>query len=165
MSSPESDLHFMSLALAEARRALEHDDIPVGAVLVSEGKVIATGKNERELLPSPTAHAEVQAINSGAKARGHWNLSGSRLYVTLEPCVMCAGALVLARVEEVVYAAPDPKGGAVSLGVPILENPKLNHRVKFRAGPLAEESSELLKEFFRGKRRQKNTSGSKGNRT
>src|SRR5690606_29891340 len=123
-----SDSHFMGLALEEARKALKHDDIPVGAVLVMNGEVIATGKNERELIPSPTAHAEVQAINSAAAARGHWNLTGSQLYVTLEPCVMCAGALVLARVEEVIYAAKDPKGGAISLNVPILENPKLNHR-------------------------------------
>ena len=155
------DLHFMGLALDEARKALAHDDIPVGAVLVKDGQVIAAGKNERELIPSPTAHAEVQAINDGAKAHGHWNLTGTKLYVTLEPCVMCAGALVLARVEEVIYAAPDPKGGAISLGVSILENPKLNHRVKYRQGPLVEECSELLKSFFRQKRREKNTSGTK----
>lgn len=151
----------MGLALEEARKALAHDDIPVGAVLVMNGQVIATGRNERELIPSPTAHAEVQAINNAAKAHGHWNLTGSKLYVTLEPCSMCCGALVLARVEEVIYAAKDPKGGAVSLGIPILENPKLNHRVKVRQGPLEEECSQLLKEFFREKRRQKGTSGTK----
>jgi len=151
----------MSLALEEARKALPHDDIPVGAVLVLNGKVIGTGKNERELLPSPTAHAEVQAVNSAAQAHGHWNLSGSKLYVTLEPCAMCSGALVLARVEEVIYAAKDLKGGAISLGIPILENPKLNHRVKVRQGPLEAECSALLKEFFREKRRQKGTSGTK----
>lgn len=155
------DLHFMGLALEEARKALLHDDIPVGAVLVMDGKVIGAGKNERELLPSPTAHAEVQAVNSAALAHGHWNLTGAKLYVTLEPCAMCSGALVLARVEEVIYAAKDPKGGALSLGIPILENPKLNHRVKVRQGPLEEECSQLLKEFFREKRRQKGTSGTK----
>lgn len=151
----------MGLALEEARKALSHDDIPVGAVLVLNGQVIGAGKNERELLPSPTAHAEVQAINSAAKARGHWNLTGSKLYVTLEPCSMCSGALVLARVEEVIYAAKDPKGGAISLGIPILENPKLNHRVKTRQGPLEAECSQLLKDFFRQKRREKGTSGAK----
>lgn len=151
----------MGLALEEARKALAHDDIPVGAVLVMDGKVIGTGKNERELLASPTAHAEVQAVNAAAHGRGHWNLTGSKLYVTLEPCAMCSGALVLARVEEVIYAAKDPKGGAVSLGIPILENPKLNHRVKTRQGPLEEECSQLLKEFFRKKRREKGISGTK----
>jgi tRNA(adenine34) deaminase len=150
----EDDIRFMTLALAEARKALEHDDIPVGAVLVKDGKVLATGKNERELLPSPTAHAEVQALNAGAKNHGHWNLTGTTLYVTLEPCVMCAGALVLSRVEEVVYAAPDPKGGAISLEIPVLSHPGLNHRVKFRQGPLAEEAAALLREFFRAKRKK-----------
>lgn len=144
----------MELAMEEARRALEHEDIPVGAVLVKNGQVIATGKNERELIPSPTAHAEVQAINAGARAHGHWNLTGTTLYVTLEPCVMCAGALVLSRVEEVVFAALDPKGGAISLKIPILENASLNHRVKFRQGPLAEEAGALLKGFFRSRRKK-----------
>jgi tRNA(adenine34) deaminase len=155
MPSTGDDLQFMQMALEVAKRALEHNDIPVGAVLVKDGKVLATGKNERELLPSPTAHAEVQTLNAAAKNHGHWNLSGSVLYVTLEPCVMCAGALVLGRVAEIVYAATDPKGGAISLDIPILSHPKLNHRVKFRQGPLAEEASTLLKEFFRGKREKK----------
>lgn len=156
MESPaDEDLHFMTLALAAAREALAHDDIPVGAVLVKDGKILATGKNERELLPSPTAHAEVQTLNSAAKAHGHWNLTGAKLYVTLEPCVMCAGALVLGRVEEVIYAALDPKGGAISLEIPILSNARLNHRVKFRQGPLAEEAGKLLKDFFRQRREKR----------
>lgn len=141
--------------------AMDHDDIPVGAVVVMKGKVIATGRNEREALSSPTAHAEVQALNSAAKAHGHWNLTGAKLYVTLEPCPMCAGALVMARVEEVIFAARDPKGGALSLGIAILENPLLNHRVRVRQGPLEAECSVMLKEFFRKKRREKNTSGHK----
>jgi tRNA(adenine34) deaminase len=147
------DLTFMSLA--EARKALAHDDIPVGAVVVLDGKVIGTGKNERELLASPTAHAEVQALNAAAQTHGHWNLTGAKLYVTLEPCSMCAGAMVLGRVKEVIYGTPDPKGGAISLGIPILDNKALNHRVIFRAGPMQAECSELLKEFFRAKREQK----------
>lgn len=154
-----NDLHFMQLALAEARKALAHEDIPVGAVLVKAGQVLAVGRNERELLNSPAGHAEIQALTAGGKTNGHWNLTGTTLYVTLEPCVMCAGALVLSRVEEVVYAATDPKGGALSLNIPILQNPSLNHRVKFRQGPCAEEASLLLKDFFRGKR-QKKTPGS-----
>lgn len=161
MSSTAKDLHFMELALEEAKKALLHDDIPVGAVLVRDDQVIATGKNERELLHSPTAHAEVQAINKAAEILGHWNLTGSKLYITLEPCVMCAGALVQARVEEIIYAAEDFKGGSISLEIAILDNLKLNHRVKVRRGPLAEESSALLKSFFKQKRKEKNTSGKK----
>ncbi len=157
----DQDRKFMELALLEAKKASEHDDIPVGAVLVKDGKVIASCRNERELLCSPVAHAEVQALNEGAKANGHWNLTGATLYVSLEPCPMCAGALVMARVEEVIYAAADPKGGAISLGINILGNTALNHRVKYRQGPLALEAGVLLQEFFRKKRREKNTSGAK----
>lgn len=144
----------MRLALEEARRAQAHEDIPVGAVLVRGDELLAVGRNERELLRSPTAHAEVQALNQGAAKHGHWNLTGTTLYVTLEPCPMCAGALVMARVEEVVYATADPKGGALSLGISILDNSRLNHRVKFRQGPFAEESAQLLKDFFRAKRQK-----------
>lgn len=149
------DVHFMQLALEEARKALQHHDVPVGAVLARGDQVLGVGRNERELLKSPTAHAEVQAINAAAAAHGHWNLTGTKLYVTLEPCAMCSGALVLARVEEVIYAAPDPKGGALSLNIPILANPLLNHRVKFRQGPLVDECSQILKDFFRQKRAEK----------
>lgn len=161
MVAANKDLQFMELALEEAKKAELHDDIPVGAVLVRGDEILATGKNERELLHLPTAHAEVQALNAAAEKQGHWNLSGTKLYITLEPCVMCAGALVMARVEEIIYAAEDFKGGAHSLGIPILDNLKLNHRVKMRRGPLAEESSALLKEFFRRKRKEKNSSGRK----
>lgn len=155
MDWSEEDIKFMKLALEEARKASLHDDIPVGAVLVKDGRPLALGRNEREILHLPTAHAEVQALNKAGEQAGHWNLTGTRLYVTLEPCVMCAGALVLARVEEVVYAAADPKGGALSLGISILQNPALNHRVRFRRGPLEEESSALLRNFFREKRQKK----------
>jgi len=151
----------MALSLEEAKKAAAHGDIPVGAALVKDGKLLAVGKNERELLSSPVAHAEVQVLLAGAKAHGHWNLSGSTIYVTLEPCPMCAGALVMARVKELIYAAPDAKGGVVSLNIPILDNSALNHRVKYRQGPLAAEAGALLKEFFRQRRREKNTSGKK----
>jgi tRNA(adenine34) deaminase len=115
--SEENDLRFMRLALAEARAAAAHDDVPVGAVLVdAEGEVLAHARNERELLANPVAHAEVQALTKGALERGNWNLTGTTLYVTLEPCSMCAGAVVLARVGEVVYGAKDPKGGARESG-------------------------------------------------
>jgi tRNA(adenine34) deaminase len=155
MPSDADDEKFMRLALEEAAKAAAHDDIPVGAVLVKDGQVLASGHNERELLSCPVAHAEVQALNAGAGAQKHWNLTGTILYVTLEPCPMCAGALVMARVEELVYAASDPKGGAISLQIPILENPALNHRLKVRKGPFSQESAALLQEFFRKKRQQK----------
>jgi len=160
--TPEEDLRFMRLALAEARAAAAQEDVPVGAVLVdSEGQVMAHARNERELLQSPVAHAEVQAISAGARERGDWNLSGTTLYVTLEPCSMCAGALVLARVTEVVYGAMDPKGGVVSLAIPIFSHARLNHRVRVRQGPLAAECGSVLQDFFRRKRREKGTSGKK----
>jgi tRNA(adenine34) deaminase len=155
MTEKDIDLHYMQLALAEAKKALAHDDIPVGALIVKDGAILAKGKNERELLNSPVAHAEVQTLIAAGQENKHWNLSGAKLYVTLEPCVMCAGALVLARVEEVIFAANDPKGGALSLNIPILQNPKLNHKVKFRQGPCAEEAAQLLKDFFRDKRQKK----------
>ncbi len=162
MSFEANDLKFMTIALEEARTAMEHGDVPVGAVLVSsEGQVLARSRNERERLASPVAHAEVQALVLAAKELGHWNLSGATLYVSLEPCAMCAGALVLARVEEVVYGAKDTKGGVITLNIPILENPSLNHRVKSRQGPLATEAAALLHEFFRKKRREKGISGTK----
>jgi tRNA(adenine34) deaminase len=163
VTSPDfDDQKLMAMALDEARAAVAHGDVPVGAVLVSaKGAVLARSRNEREQLASPVAHAEMQALVLGARAAGHWNLTGSRLYVTLEPCAMCAGALVLARVAELIYAAEDPKGGVLSLGISILENPSLNHRVKARRGPLAEESAALLREFFRERRREKGSSGRK----
>lgn len=147
------DDEFMAEAIAEAKLALSHDDVPVGAVVVKDGKIIGRGHNRREEALSPTAHAEIMAIESAARSHGHWNLTGAKLYVTLEPCPMCAGALVMARIEEVIYAAQDPKGGAESLQIPILQNPKLNHRLKVRQGPAQEESAQLLKEFFRNKRK------------
>lgn len=160
--SAEQDLQFMQAALAEAKAAVDHGDVPVGAVLVgADGQILASTRNEREHLASPVAHAEVQALVAGARAKGHWNLTGSTLYVTLEPCPMCAGALVQARVKEVVYAATDPKGGAISLGISVLDNSQLNHRVATRQGPLASEAGALLQKFFRQKRSEKGTSGKK----
>lgn len=154
-------VEIMRLALREAEAAMELGDVPVGAVVMKDGAVIGSGRNRREKNSSPVAHAEIEALVNAAQALGHWNLSDSVLYVTLEPCPMCAGAIVQARVREVVYAADDPKGGAVSLGINILENEKLNHRVKISRGPLADESSALLKKFFRQKRRENGTSGKK----
>ena len=142
----------MRLALEEAARALEHDDVPVGAVLVHEGDVIGAGHNERELRQDPSAHAEMIALRAGAQAVGSWRLLDTVLYVTLEPCAMCAGAIVLARVPRVVYAAPDPKAGAAGSVLDILAEPRLNHRPAVEGGVLANECAGLLRAFFAARR-------------
>jgi tRNA(adenine34) deaminase len=147
-----NDEKYMRLALAEARAALEHGDVPIGAVIVREGVVIARAHNQRELLQDPTAHAEVIALTQASSALGTWRLTGCALYVTLEPCVMCAGALVLARIDRLVYGAEDPKAGACGSLYRITEDERLNHRIVPTAGTLAAECGELLREFFRARR-------------
>ena len=142
----------MRLALREAERALAHDDVPVGAVIVREGEVIGAGHNERELREDPTAHAETIAIREAARALGSWRLIGTVLYVTLEPCAMCAGAIVLGRIPRVVYGAVDPKAGAAGSVLDILAEPRLNHRPEVAGGLLEDECGELLKAFFRSRR-------------
>ncbi len=146
------DEHFMRLALREAERAMEHDDVPIGAVLVHEGEVLATGRNERELRQDPTAHAEVLALREASERLGSWRVLDSVLYVTLEPCAMCAGAIVLARVPRVVFGAWDPKAGAAGSVLDGLAEPKLNHRPDVSGGLLAEECGALLSSFFAGRR-------------
>ncbi|MFP5298847.1 MAG: tRNA adenosine(34) deaminase TadA [Actinomycetota bacterium] len=142
----------MSLALAEARRAAEHDDVPIGAVVVKDGEVIASAANERELRKDPTAHAEILALRAASEALGSWRLTGCTLYVTLEPCPMCAGALVLARVDKVVYGAQDPKAGAAYSLYNIVQDPRLNHQLEVVADVLAEGCAEVLTAFFRDRR-------------
>ena len=142
----------MRLALREAERALEHDDVPVGAVLVHGGDVIGAGHNERELRQDPSAHAEMIALRAGAAALGSWRLLETTLYVTLEPCAMCAGAMVLGRVPRVVYGAADPKAGMAGTLGNLLQDPRLNHRCRVTAGVGAERSAALLKAFFRERR-------------
>lgn len=142
----------MRLALAEAEKALEHHDVPIGAVAVKNGVVIGTGYNRREADFDPTAHAEMIAIRQAAQAVGHWRLDGVTLYCTLEPCPMCAGAMVLARLPRLVYAAPDPKAGAAGSIVDITRHPQLNHRIDVQGGLLADEASEQLRTFFRSLR-------------
>ena len=142
------DEYFMRLALREAERALDHDDVPVGCVIAHEGEVIAAAPNERELRGDPTAHCEILALREAARALGHWRLSGTVMYVTLEPCAMCAGAVVLARVQRVVYGAEDPKAGAAGSVLNLLAEPQLNHRPEVAGGLLAGESSALLRQFF-----------------
>ena len=146
------DEHFMRLALREAERATEHDDVPIGAVVVRDGEVVGVAGNERELRGDPTAHAEQLALREAAAAVGGWRIPSSVLYVTLEPCAMCAGAIVLARVPRVVYGAADPKAGAAGSVLDVLGEPKLNHRPRVEGGLLADESSALLESFFRPRR-------------
>ncbi len=142
----------MRLALGEAERAAEHDDVPIGALVVRKGEVLGAAGNERELRGDPTAHAEVLAIREASKRIGGWRIPDAVLYVTLEPCAMCAGAIVLARVPRVVYGAPDPKAGAAGSVVDILGEPRLNHRPQVDGGLLAEESAALLNAFFSARR-------------
>ena len=146
------DEYFMRLALREAERALEHDDVPVGCVIAHEGEVIASAPNERELRGDPTAHAEVLALREAAARLGSWRIAATVLYVTLEPCAMCAGAIVLGRVPRVVFGAPDPKTGAAGSVFDVLGEPRLNHRLAVASGLLAEDSAELLRAFFADRR-------------
>jgi len=147
-----TDSDFMTLALAQARAALAHDDVPIGAVVVRDGVVIAQRHNERELSGDPTAHAEVLTLRDAAQQIGHWRLDDCTLYVTLEPCAMCAGALVNARIGRVVYGAVDPKAGAVESLYRICADERLNHRPPTESGVLADECSALLKDFFAARR-------------
>jgi tRNA(adenine34) deaminase len=146
------DEYFMRLALREAERALEHDDVPIGCVIAHDGEVLAAAGNERELRSDPTAHAEVLAMREAGRSLGTWRLTGAVMYVTLEPCAMCAGAIVLGRVPRVVYGAPDPKAGAAGSVLDVLAEPRLNHRPDVAGGLLAEESAELLRRFFAARR-------------
>jgi tRNA(adenine34) deaminase len=143
----------MRLAVDEARRALAHDDVPIGCVVVdADGDELARAHNARERDADPTAHAELIALREAAAKLGNWRLDGATIYVTLEPCAMCAGAMVLARIRRLVYGATDPKAGAVGSIYNIAQDPRLNHRIEVTQGVLAEESSELLKAFFKTKR-------------
>jgi tRNA(adenine34) deaminase len=148
----DPDEYFMKQALRLAEEAYAQQEVPVGAVVVQEDRVIGKGFNQRQTLSDPTAHAEILAITAAAAALGDWRLTGCTLYVTLEPCVMCAGAIVLARLDRVVYAAPDPKAGAVENLYQILSDPRLNHRPQLKTGVLADEASFLLTSFFRQQR-------------
>lgn len=146
------DADWMDLALEQARLALEHGDVPVGAVVVSGGRVIGRGRNEREHRQDPTAHAEVQALREAAVTLGSWRVLDATLYVTLEPCAMCAGAIVLARVPRVVFGCTDPKAGAAGSVLDVLADPRLNHRPEVTGGVREREAAGLLREFFRQRR-------------
>jgi tRNA(adenine34) deaminase len=152
LSDPLSDAAAMALALDQARDALAHGDVPVGAVALVDGHPVAARHNERELSKDPTAHAEILALRDAAQALGGWRLSAVTLVVTLEPCAMCAGALVAARVGRLVFGAPDPRGGACGTLYNLCRDPRLNHEVPVTAGVRAEECAALLTSFFAAKR-------------
>jgi len=142
----------MGLAIERAREAEGHGDVPIGAVIARDGEPLAAAGNERELRRDPTAHAEILAIRAAAEALGGWRLPGTTLYVTLEPCAMCAGAIVLARVPEVVFGAADPKAGAAGSVLDVLAEPALNHRPEVTGGVMEDECAALLRHFFEARR-------------
>lgn len=146
------DFEMMGVALDEARLALAHEDVPIGAVVVRNGEVIARRHNERELAGDPTAHAEILTLRDASNVVGHWRLTECTLYVSLEPCVMCAGALVNARIGRIVYGANDPKAGAVESLYAVTADERLNHRPPTDGGVRADECARLLKEFFVARR-------------
>lgn len=149
MSFTPDDEHFMRLALAEAEHALSSGDVPIGAVAVRDGVVIGTGRNRREADQDPTAHAEMIALRAAARVIGHWRLEGVTLYCTLEPCAMCAGALVLARLPRLVYATVDPKAGCAGSVLDLVRHPQFNHSVHVDHGLFADEAAEQIRAFFR----------------
>jgi tRNA(adenine34) deaminase len=146
------DQGFMALAIAEAQAAAAHGDVPIGCVVVRAGEVVGHGHNEREALGDPTAHAEILALRAAAARVGSWRVLDSTLYVTLEPCAMCAGAIVLARVPRVVYGCADPKAGAAGSVLDVLGEPRLNHRPEVLGGVREAECAALLRDFFRARR-------------
>jgi tRNA(adenine34) deaminase len=147
-----ADADLMRLALDQAERAATHGDVPIGAVVARDGEVLASAGNERELRADPTAHAEILALRAAAERLGGWRIADTTIYVTLEPCAMCAGAIVLARVPRVVYGAADPKAGACGSVLDVLGEPRLNHRPRVDGGLLADESAALLSSFFADRR-------------
>jgi tRNA(adenine34) deaminase len=155
MSDSKRDQRYMKVAIEQAKIAEENGDVPIGAVIVHNDTVIAKAYNQREQLADPTAHAEIIALTQAAAALETWRLNGCTMYVTLEPCPMCAGALVLARIDRIVYGCDDPKTGAIKSLYNIVQDNRLNHRVEVTCGILADEYSRILQEFFK-KRRTEN---------
>jgi tRNA(adenine34) deaminase len=147
-----TDVEYIGEALKEAEKAVEYGEVPVGAIIVCEGRIIARAFNRRETSGDPTAHAEILALREAAKLRSHWRLSDMTLYCTLEPCPMCAGAMVQARIKRLVYGAKDPKAGAAGSLMNLVQDERLNHRLEVTAGILAEECGSFLKKFFRERR-------------
>ena len=148
----DSDIYFMGEALRQARKASQADEVPIGAVVVWNREILARGQNRVLRSVDPTAHAEIIAMRLAAEALGNYRLSGCTLYATLEPCSMCAGAMIHARLDRLVFAAADPKAGAAGSVLAVLNHPKLNHQMQVEQGILADESAELLRSFFRERR-------------
>ncbi len=155
MSMNEKDIYYMRKALKEAYIAYEKREVPIGAVIVKDDKIISYGHNLRETTKDPTAHAEIIAIRNAAEKIGDWRLENTILYVTLEPCIMCAGAILLSRIKEVVFATRDPKMGAIFSKAQVFDIEGLNHKVIYREGILKEESEAILKKFFKELRMEK----------
>lgn len=147
------DNYYMGLALVEARKAFDLGEVPIGAVLVLDNQVVSTGHNMRENWHDATAHAEVIAIREACRRLNRWRLTGATLYVTIEPCPMCAGALVMSRIDRLVYGSPDYKAGAVESLFNVVQNSALNHRLEVTAGVRTDECSGIMKEFFRSRRK------------
>ena len=147
-----ADLEAMREAVAEARKAASAGEVPIGAVLVCRGEIIARGQNSVIRTSDPTAHAEIVALRQAARSFGNYRLLGCSLFVTLEPCAMCAGAMIQARIDRLIYAAADPKAGACGSVLSVINHPQLNHQMQVQVGFLAEQSSELLRSFFRERR-------------
>ncbi len=152
IAATDTDEHFMAVALQQAEKAAAEDEVPVGAVIVHGSRVVAAAHNQRERLRDPTAHAEMIAITQAAESLGSWRLEDCTLFVTLEPCPMCAGAILQARIPRLVFGADDPKAGAVRSLYRLLEDPRLNHRCEIRSGVSSERCAALLSEFFRRQR-------------
>jgi len=155
ISEPRADQRYMRMAIDQAMIAEEDGDVPIGCVVVYENRVIGKGYNQREKLQDPTAHAEMIALTAASEFIGNWRLHGCTIYVTLEPCSMCAGALVLARMDRLVYGCDDPKTGAVKSLYNIVQDERLNHHIEVSSGVLAKECSKMLSDFFAGRREDK----------
>lgn len=154
----DDNARYMQAALREAQMAYEAGEVPVGCVIVHDGQIIGKAHNQREVLQDPTAHAEVLAITQAAAHIGSWRLEGARLYVTLEPCAMCAGAIILARIDEIHYGAPDPKAGCCGTLMNLLEDKRFNHQPRLHSGLMAQECGGILSAFFQQIRNSKDSS-------
>lgn len=155
LASPEDDERFMELAIAQAQAAAEAGEVPIGAVVVCNGQVVAAAHNRRETDHDPSAHAEFSALVEASRLLGRWRLSGCTVYVTLEPCLMCAGLMVNSRIDRCVFGAPDPKGGAVGTLYDVSCDPRLNHEFTVTSGVLADKCAQLLRDFFRRRRQER----------
>lgn len=155
----EKEIKFMKEAIKEAKKALLIDEVPIGCVIVKDNKIIARGHNVRESKNSPIGHAEIEAINKASKKLKSWRLEGCDIYITLEPCIMCSGAIIQSRIENIYFGASDPKGGALISSINVLDAKNINHHPKVHEGILKEECSSLISDYFKNKREEKKKLG------